>query len=107
MRSPALLICTLAALLGGCTSGFIYSDVTEPVGSNMDHTVVSDKSGSSSSSAVIIPTGRINLIGAWSDRSIGEAAKNGPISVIHYADQRTLSILGGLWSRTTVTVYGD
>jgi len=42
---------------------------------------------------------------AWDDCSIEEAARNGKIKTVHYADYKWFSVLG-IVCKTTVTVYG-
>lgn len=43
----------------------------------------------------------------WASRGIGDIAKTNELANVHYADLHTVSILGGLWKRVRVEVYGS
>jgi hypothetical protein len=44
---------------------------------------------------------------SWGDAGYAAAAENGGIKVLKHADQRTLQVLFGLFTRWRVVVYGD
>lgn len=81
--------------LGGSVAG-IYTDVSGPlaVTSNTGAT----KSGSASSEGIICV--------AYGDSSIKTAAANGGITKIQHVDYHVTSVMG-IYSKTTVTVYGE
>jgi hypothetical protein len=106
-RSLFCIACTLPLWLSACAPGFIYTDITSPLGRNMHGTKITDKSGTSGGFQVNVPLDRANLSGSWAGLAVADAAKNGGITKVSYGDERLISILGGLFSRRTVTVYGE
>jgi hypothetical protein len=103
-----VLVCSLAVgmvVITGCVGPMgpvgsvgaaIYTDVSGPIcaTSNAGGT----KMGQASSEGIIcVATG---------DSSIKTAAANGGITKISHVDYHTTSVLG-LYTKTTVTVYGD
>ena len=78
------------------TAGGIYTDVSGPV------SVTSNTGASKSGSA--ISKGVIGF--AWGDSSIKAAAANGGITKIQHVDYHVTSVLG-VYTETTVTVYGE
>ena len=90
-----------------CMRGIIYTDVTYPLISNFNGTPVSEKVGIAQSDEVRIPLTRGSLNAAWSTRAIADAARQGGLTKVHYADERTLEILLGVWRRRTIQVYGE
>ncbi len=106
----------LTLLLSGCANvkapfrlprGVIVTSVKAPLQINLpEHgaTIVTE-SGSASSMYFHDPilTG-MNF--AWDECSIEEAARNGNIRNVHYADYSWFCVLG-IFGKTTVTVYGE
>jgi hypothetical protein len=103
-----VLVCSFAAglvALTGCVGpmgtvggvgAWVYTDVSGPIcaTSNQGGT----KMGQASSEGIVcVATG---------DSSIKTAAANGGITKISHVDYHTKSILG-VYTKTTVTVYGD
>jgi hypothetical protein len=88
-------------MLTGCLNGAIYTNVTVPLDVNFDATpVVSDDDSGN------IKTLRVYYVQAdWGDASIGAIAKDHGFKEVHYADLRTLSVLG-VWTQRFVTIYG-
>ena len=80
----------------GGTMGTIYTDVSGAVTATSNSG--SSKSGSATSKGVIGF--------AWGDSSIKTAAANGGITKIQHVDYHTTGVLG-IYSETTVTVYGE
>jgi hypothetical protein len=80
----------------GGTMGTIYTDVSGAV------TATSNTGASKVGSAV--SQGVLGF--AWGDSSIKTAAANGGITKIQHVDYHTKSVLG-VYSETTVTVYGE
>ncbi|MCC5794240.1 MAG: hypothetical protein JJT85_05825 [Chromatiales bacterium] len=94
-------------LLGGCTTpGFIYTDVTVPLTVDMQETPRATTQGRGSQVTIREPITRIGVRAEWDGFAIGRAARETGIDVVYYADLRRQSVLGGLWGRTTVVVYG-
>lgn len=104
-----LIVCAcavaMAVLFTGCVGpngplvgayGGLYTDVSGPV--SVTSNTGSSKSGSAISKGVIFV--------AWGDSSIKTAAANGGITKIHNVDYHVTSVLG-LYTETTVTVYGE
>lgn len=100
---PALVLPAL--LLAGCTTpGFLYTDITQPLTRDMDRTPRAEAVAANGARAFREPFTRVRA--EWSGYGLGKAAREGGIDVVHYADIRRQSILGGLFSRTTIEVYG-
>jgi hypothetical protein len=80
----------------GSAAGWIYTDVTGPVAATSNPK--GSKMGQSSSEGI--------LFFATGDSSIKAAAEAGGISKISHVDSHVMSVLG-LYTKTTVTVYGE
>jgi len=111
MQHHAWLTCGLLAFTvcsaSGCTRGFLYTDITSPLVTNMKRTMVGTTSAKLSSKQVTMPLVQGSLSALWNSRAIGDAAKQQGITTIYSADKRTVSVLGGVWEKQTVIVYGD
>lgn len=88
-----LLVALLAA---GCA----VSDIKTPLDLNLDQTRLGSKTGTATAYSVL-------WLFAWGNAGYAEAAKNGGITVMRHADQETFAVLGGLYTRWRVVVYGD
>ncbi len=113
----ALKLAALAAILclvAGCGSiyktpvspvrGLVFSEYSAPLSVNYDKTPVCEKWGKSTSRYIFIPL----FFGpdvAWDSAAIDDAATNGRLSVVEYADYHVLNILG-IYQEFTVTAYG-
>lgn len=118
-RVKCILLCVTAGLfLTGCANmmmsaqfsppkGFIVTSVSAPLQLNYseDGAKVTEASGTASSYYIhdILLTG---MTIAWDECSIDEAARNGKIRNVHYADYSSLIVLG-IFGKTTTTVYGE
>lgn len=99
-----LVASTLAFALSGCAvatapvNGFLYSNVTAPVGIT----------GSADKPTKVGRSYARSILGliATGDASIDTAAKNGGITKIHHVDHETQVILGVIADYTTI-VYGN
>ncbi|MCB0334856.1 MAG: hypothetical protein KDD62_01080 [Bdellovibrionales bacterium] len=49
----------------------------------------------------------MRIAAEWRSRAIGDAAKVNGLDEIYYADLKKMSILGGLYKRETVQVWGN
>jgi hypothetical protein len=98
-------IVALAGLVAGCVGpmgpvggvgGMVYTDVSGPVAATGN--AAGSKMGQAASTGIIcVATG---------DSSIKAAAANGGITKISHVDYHTRYVLG-LYTKTTVTVYGE
>ena len=116
MRHCALLL-VLAALVAapaGCglfrapvipPQGMLFSRVTAPLSTDFDETPVCVKWGEASSQFFHEPL-FTQLDFAWDKALLGEAARNGGLSKIHYADYEHFRVLG-IYSKFTVRAYGE
>jgi len=92
-----LMIFILAALtLAGC----LYTHVTIPLSTELNKTELGQKQGQASSYSVI-------WLFAWGNAGAAKAAKKGGITIMTHMDREVLSILFGIYTRTTTIVYGD
>ena len=94
LLSTALLLDTTA--LPSC----VYADVTMPLDTDLDKTVLGSKTGKSEAFSIL-------WLVAWGDAGTKSAAEQGAIKTVNHADQNYFSILWGLFSRQTTIVYGD
>lgn len=103
---PFLAAALLPAVLGGCTYGFLYSDTVRPLDRNMEGALFGSQQGTSQTKQLHDPFVS-GVTVEWASRAIGDAARNGGIEEIQFADIHTVSILGGLFRTSTVLVYGE
>lgn len=98
MKTTVLLIISAVVLcmLGGC----IYAHVQTPYDTNLDKTVLGQKQGKASMQSVL-------WLVAWGDASTAAAAKEGEMTTVNHMDREVLSVLFGLYTKTTTIVYGD
>ncbi|MFN8391108.1 MAG: hypothetical protein U0136_12530 [Bdellovibrionota bacterium] len=106
-RTKFVLRLFVVSSMTACAPGLIYTDVTSPLTRNLDNARIGTKSGSTSTTELSIPLNRGSISGAFESRAIGDAAQNGGLTTLYYADERLISVLGGLWKKRTVTVHGD
>ena len=111
-RLAALLIC--AQLATGCVQftapvqpplGFLFTRIRAPLTVDFGETPVGTKRGESGTTWArdILFTGQ--TLG-WGDASIEEAARDGDITTVRYADYEILIVLG-IFARFKVIAYGD
>lgn len=109
VRLLAAAALTGAALCSsGCVVGLLYHDVTTPLTVDMNRTpnLAAAKTAESAHQRASEPFTGLNIRVEVSSYAIGDAAKRGDISEIHYADVRQQSVLLGLWQQKTVIVKG-
>lgn len=94
-------------VLSGCTYGFIYTDVTTPLTLNLAQTKTAKNSGNSGYYSIQEPISGYGIRVEWASHGIGDIAKNYNIETVHYADIRYRNILGGIWQKREVRVYGQ
>ncbi|MEM7165605.1 MAG: TRL domain-containing protein [Planctomycetota bacterium] len=90
-----LLTCVLT-LCSGC----VFVDVKTPLDTDLNRTQLGSKEGRAHSQVIL------GLI-AWGDAGTQAAAAQGGITTINHADMEVFSILGPLYSKQTLVVYGD
>ena len=108
MRSPRIVVTAALAclpLLSGCMTGHIYQHTFEPLSTNFDRTPACTGTGQSDIDHLHIPLSSIDIDVLWDSNAIADAAKQGGIEEICYADFEEFSILG-VWNEYTVHVYG-
>jgi hypothetical protein len=94
--------------LAACSApGLLYTDVTRPLTLDMQDTVLSAGIAVGIQNAFREPITRAGLTAEWNSGAPGQAARAGGLEAMHYADVRRQSLLGGLWGRTTIVMYGD
>lgn len=124
MRATICLfaVAVLAALCTGCSAiraynpvlpwkapvvppgGIIYTHYKAPLTGDVSKVQVGDKTGTATTRYVVIPYSRL-LSAGWADASIEEAAKQGGLTTVEFADYEGLSVLG-VYGELTVTVHG-
>lgn len=83
-------------LLTGC----LYSHVQAPYDTHLDRSAIGPKQGRASAYSVL-------WLFSWGDQGIAAAAKNGGLATVTHMDQEILSVLFGLYARTTTIAYGN
>lgn len=98
MKRVRLLCVVLVAsfLVSGC----IYSHVLMPFDTNLDKTVLGQKTGKAAMHSVL-------WLVAWGDASTAAAAKQGGLTVVNHMDRELLNVVFGIYTETTTIVYGD
>ena len=89
-------VLVVAFLVTGC----LYTHVLTPYDTNLDKTVLGQKTGKASMYSVL------GLV-AWGDASTAAAAKQGGITTLNHMDKEFLNIIFGIYTETTTIVYGD
>lgn len=95
---------TLLSSLTAC--GWIYTDTIEPYCIDMEGTPVEGEGKRLSLKSVSVP----RVPGAramWSSNAIGEIAAAHGIERVHYCDRHKFSVVGGLWYRDEIVLYGE
>lgn len=83
-------------LLTGC----LYTHVLTPYDTNLDKTVLGQKTGKASMQSVL------GLV-AWGDASTAAAAKQGGITTVNHMDKEIFIYVFGIYTESTTIVYGD
>jgi hypothetical protein len=86
----------VAFLLTGC----LYTHVLTPYDTNLNKTVLGQKTGKAAMYSVL------GLV-AWGDASTAAAAKQGGLATVNHMDKEFLNIVFGIYTETTTIVYGD
>lgn len=107
-KSLLTLVAIVTLALTGCTTtapfmpstGALYNDTKAPLSLEYNNTNLGHKVGTASSHSFI-------GLFAFGDTSIQTAAKDANIKVINHTDYEFTNVLFGLFTKTTVYVYGD
>lgn len=91
-----LAVAVLLGLLPGC----FYADIKIPLDTDVEQTSLGSKMGQASMQSIL------GLV-AWGDASTQAAAEDGELSTVNHMDQEFFSLLGFVYVRQTVIVYGD
>ncbi len=98
MRTTVLLAAVL--FITTISTGCLYTHVLMPYDTNLDKTVLGQKTGKASMRSVL------GLV-AWGDASTAAAAKQGGLAMVNHMDREFLNIVFGIYTETTTIVYGD
>jgi hypothetical protein len=92
----------------GCTPyGRIYSDTTVPYSKVFRETPVGTKRCVLHDYQIKEPVTGLNISAEWTAERIKSEANKSGIKDIYYIDQRTFSILFGIYKRKSLLIYGD
>ncbi|MCI0650519.1 MAG: TRL-like family protein [Planctomycetes bacterium] len=91
-----LLLVIVLALNSGC----VFVNIETPLDIDLAQTKFGTKQGEANLQSVL-------WLVAWGDAGTRAAADNGKLTTVNHADQRILSVLGGLYYRHSTIVYGD
>ncbi len=87
---------TIMLFLSGC----LYTNVLTPYDTNVDKTVLGQKTGRASLHSIL-------WLFAWGDASTAAAAKQGDITTVNHMDREFLNVIFGIYTETTTIVYGN
>ena len=95
LRTMALVVASMM-LLSGC----FYAHVVTPLDTNVDKTVLGQKTGKAQSYSLL-------WVAAWGDAGTAAAAKSGGITTVNHMDREIFSVFFGIYTEVTTIVYGD
>ncbi len=95
-RIPVVVLFAILLVFSGCA----YMNVKTPFDTNLDETVLGEKTGESNCYSIL-------YLVSWGDAGTAAAARNGNITTINHMDQKALCVLFGLYIKHTTIVYGD
>ena len=110
MSTGIKAVCTLlgALVFAGCAPfGLIYTNSVVPYSKEFKGTQVGTKRCVINNHQVKEPVTRFNFYAEWTTSYILDEARKAGITDITYIDKRTLSILGGVYKRESLIIYGD
>ena len=93
-------LCSVVLVVAFLMTGCLYTHVLTPYDTNLDKTVLGQKTGKSVMYSLL-------WLVAWGDASTAAAAKQGGISTLNHMDREFLNIVFGIYTETTTIVYGD
>lgn len=99
--ASAASVLALAALASGCTTGRIYTHITEPLDVDFDATPVQPREARGDVKRV-----RYQFVDVqWDSNAIGDIAREHGFEEVYYADLETLSLFG-IWTQRIVHIFG-
>jgi hypothetical protein len=98
MKTVKLIAALVVAMV--LTTGCLYTHVMTPYDTNLDKTVLGQKTGKASMQSVL-------WLFAWGDASTAAAAKQGGLATVNHMDKEFLNIIFGIYTETTTIVYGE
>lgn len=104
LRRAGLAVVALA--LGGCTYGFLYTNICEPLDRDMDKTYLGSERREGDTNYIKEPLSGAGITVEWASHAIGDIAKREGLHTVTHADLHTVSVLGGIWKKVSVQVYG-
>lgn len=101
------ILCIIFLFLTACTPGLLYTDIKEPLFTNMNETPYGITQSAGSSYEIKEPFTAIGARIEVASNAPGDIVKKSNMNKIYYADLHTRSYLLGLWRKRTVIVYGE
>ncbi|MFC1497156.1 TRL-like family protein [Verrucomicrobiota bacterium] len=105
----ALSLLLIVSVCGGCAGlvmapfspppGLMFSQVKAPLDVDFDKTTLGTKEGKAEATSIL-------GLFSFGDCSTQTAAKDGGLTTINHADYEMMNVMG-IFSKTTVIVYGD
>lgn len=97
-----------AIALTGCSApGFLYTDIVMPYTLDMNRTSAGSRRITIDEYRIREPVSGYGIYALWQNRDVQAAAKQANMSRIHYADRRIFSILGGIYRKRSLIIYGE
>jgi len=107
MAKSYICLMLVSVALGGCARGFIYTNTTTPYCTDLRGTKLGSNTGTGSTKRVSIPVGQVDLTAVWSSRGLHDAALSHGLKTINACDEHMVSVLGGIWRKQEILVYGE
>lgn len=105
---PWLIAFAGAMTLSGCAApGLLYTDIVMPYTVDMNRTPVGSRRFTIDEYRIREPVSGYGIYALWQNREVQAAARQANITRIQHADRRTLSILGGVYRKRTLIIYGE
>lgn len=95
--------------LPGCSleSGRLYTDWTQPLTTDYIATRHGSRSCELDEHHLREPFSGSGVSIDWTSEVIRRAMREAGMSEAYYADRRVISVLGGIYRRTTIVIHGD
>lgn len=107
MTKNLIYLMLVSIPLGGCAQGLVYTNTVTPYCTDLRGTKLGSNTGTGSTKRVSIPVGQVDLTAVWSSRGLHDAAQLHGMKTINACDEHMVSVLGGIWSRQEIMVYGE
>ena len=82
--------------------GLLYTNITRPYTTNFNNTPVGTKTCRANAHQL-----KVRVSGEWGSKTFDNAMREAGMTKCYYADEKRLSLLLGLYRRTTLILYGD